>query len=208
MTNLKDINFGLNQYCGPAVLSALTGKSTDECASIIMSITGRAEVRAVNIEHLIKAFKRLRFDMTQINKTAYTLFGNLSHLSSQPGMYIVCVPKHVVAVEVTEDNHLYLVDNHSKQPLPAESSARLSQRCEAVYKITEKPQPKFERTIIIIEQLYNNNIRIKASDVYENSEDNVIRHLGQFTYKDNDEMNAIISKLSYEVHPQEKLNYD
>jgi hypothetical protein len=182
-------------------MSALTGKSTDECASIIMSITGRAEVRAVEVKYLIEAFKRLRFDMTPINKTSYTLFGNLSSLSTKHGMYIILVPKHVVAVEVTEDNKIYLVDNHSKFPLPAEGSARLSQKCEAVYKITEKPKPKFERTVIIIDKMYSNNIRIIASDIYENHEDNITRRLGQFTFRDNNEMNAIISKLSYEVKP-------
>ena len=202
MTNLKEINFGLNQFCGPAVMSALTGKSTDECAAVISAVSGRQEIRAVAIAHLIEAFKRLRFDMKPIDRTAYSLFGNLSSLSDKPGMYIVLVPKHVVAVEVTEDLHLYLVDNHSKSPLPAESSARLSQKCEAVYKITERPQPKFERTTIEIEKLYSNNIRIKARDIYENYEDNVVRYLGQFTFRDNEEMNAVISKLSYEVHPQ------
>ncbi len=45
-TNLKDINFGINQFCGPAVISVLTGKSTDECASVIMAITGRSEERS------------------------------------------------------------------------------------------------------------------------------------------------------------------
>jgi hypothetical protein len=195
MTNLKEINFGLNKFCGPAVMSALTGKSTDECASIISAISGRQEIRAVEIKHLIEAFRRLRFDMTQINKTSYTLFGNLSSLAAKRGMYIILVPKHVIAVEVTSDNHLYLIDNHSKQPLPAESSARLSQKCEAVYKITEKPQPKFERTVIVIERMYSNNIRIKASDIYENFEDNIVRHLGQFNYRDDNELEEIVSKL-------------
>jgi len=201
MTNLKEINFGLNQFCGPAVMSALTGKSTDECASVIMSITGRAEVRAVNIDHLIKAFAKLRFDMNKIDKTSYTLYGNLSTLSTKPGMYIILVPKHVVAVEVTEDCKIYLVDNHCKQPLPAEGSARLSQKCDGVYKITEKPQPKFLGTEIYIHKHYSNMIYITAIDRYGNNE-SVDRKLGQFTFRDNDEMNAIISKLSYEVHPQ------
>ena len=193
MTNLKEINFGLNQFCGPSVVSALTGKSTDECASVIMSITGRAEVRAVNIKDLIAAFGRLRFDMIEINKTAYSLYGNLNALSAKQGMYIIVVPKHVVAAEVTEDNKIYLVDNHSKSPLPAEGSARLSQKCEAVYKITEKPKPVFLRTEIDIIRFHSNNITITAWDIYDI--DKVSRRLGQFTFKNENEMNAVIAKL-------------
>lgn len=196
MTNLKEINFGLNTFCGPSVMSALTGKSTDECAAVISAVSGRQEIRAVAISHLIEAFKRLRFDMVLQDKKGYTLFGNLSALSTQKGMYIVVVPKHVVAVEVTDDYKIYLVDNHSKQPLPAEGSARLSQKCEAVYKITEKPQPKFIRTDISITKLYGNNICIIANDIYENESDNIQRYLGQFTFKDHDEMNMIINELS------------
>jgi len=195
MTNLKEINFGLNQFCGPAVMSALTGKSTDECASVIMSITGNTEVRAVNIDSLIKAFKMLRFDMNEINTMASTLYGNLSALSDKPGMYIVVVPKHVVAVEVTEDKHLYLVDNHSKSPLAAESSARLSQKCDAIYQITEKPQPIFDKTEIDI-ICTGNTIYVSAKDNYINAE-TITRSLGRISTKDNDELNRVIYELYY-----------
>ena len=200
MTSLHEINFGINQFCGPSVMSALTGKSTDECAAVISAVSGRQEIRAVAMPHLIEAFKRLKFDMKQIDKAGYSLFGNLTALSNKEGMYIVLVPRHVVAVEVTKNHQLWLVDNHSKQPLPAESSARLSQRCEGVYKITEMPKPVFVRTEIKIEKLYSNNIRIKATDIYENSEDNVIRHLGQINYKDNAELNLIIKELGRSLY--------
>src|SRR6266571_6521031 len=135
MTSLKDINFGLNQFCGPAVLSALTGKSTDECASVIMSLTGRHEVRAVEVRHLLAALKKLRFDAAAIPLTARTLYGTLIGLSNSDGLYVILVPRHVVAVEVVEKK-IYLIDNASKSPLPAESSARLMQKVEQVYKVT------------------------------------------------------------------------
>ena len=109
MTNLHEVNFGLNQFCGPSVMSALTGKSTDECAAVISAVSGRQEIRAVAIAHLIEAFKRLRFDMTKIDRQGYTLFGNLSALSTHKGMYIIVVPKHVVAVEVTDDYKINLI---------------------------------------------------------------------------------------------------
>lgn len=197
MTNLKEINFGINQFCGPAVMSALTGKSTDECAAVISAVSGRQEIRAVAIAHLIEAFKRLRFDMKQIDKLGYSLFANLNALSRSEGMYIILVPKHVIAIEVTKDNQVWLVDNHSKEPLPAEGSARLSQRCEAIYKITERPQPKFLRTEIKISRDYSNWIYVTAYDFYENS-DKVTRRLGQFTFKSEDEMNEILFQFTKE----------
>lgn len=193
MTNLHEVNFGINQFCGPAVMSALTGKSTDECAAVISAVSGRQEIRAVAVSHLVEAFRRLRFDMKMIDKTSYSLFGNLSSLSAKPGMYIILVPKHVVAVEVTNDNKIYLVDNASKSPLPAEGSARLSQKCEAVYSITKKPEPKFIGTTVTATTSYN-NVHITALDKYEN-QDSVMRRLGTVTFKDEIELKKIISAI-------------
>jgi hypothetical protein len=193
-TNLKDINFGINTFCGPSVMSALTGKSTDECAAVISAVSGRQEIRAVSTAHLIEAFKRLRFDMIEVNRIGYSLYSNLMALSRNEGMYIVMVPKHVVAVEVI-DGHIFLVDNHSKQPLDASASARLSQKCEAVYKITERPQPKFLYTEVRITKYHSNNIHIVGWDIYDNGE-NVSRHLGQFYFKDDIELRKIITQLN------------
>lgn len=201
MTNLKEVNFGLNQYCGPTVLSALTGESTDRCAAVISAVSGRQEIKAVNREHLKEALKRLRFDVSPTNFSGGTLFGSLHRMHTHDGLYIVFVPHHVVAVEV-QNTEIFICDNHTKTPMDINQSARLMQKCEDVWEVSREAEPKFERTQIIIEKMYANNIRIKAIDVYENHEDNVTRHLGQFTFKDNNEMNEIISKLSYEVHPQ------
>lgn len=74
MTNLKDINFGINQYCGPAVLSALTGESTDRCAAVISAVSDRKEIKAVQRQHLIDAL--LVFDLMfqrQILKVQHSL---------------------------------------------------------------------------------------------------------------------------------------
>jgi len=134
-TNLKEIQ-GMNVYCGPAVLSALTGKSTDECAGVISAINGRREIKSVNVADLIAALKKLRFDCTPIGRTSYSLFGTLNSLSRNDGFYIITVPHHVIAIEVI-DSKIFLIDNHSKQPLPAESSARLTQRVELIYKVVK-----------------------------------------------------------------------
>lgn len=193
-TNLKTIH-GVNEFCGPGVLSALTGRSTDQCAAVISAVSGRHEIRAVSTAHLIEAFKRLRFDMTQINKRGYTLFANISAISREKGMYILMVPKHVVAVEVVDENHIFLIDNHSKSPVPAEGSARLSQKCEGLYKITEKPQPVYVRTEI---QIVRDEYRatIKSVEIYENPEDNVNMNLGTFHYKDEMQFREIVRQLT------------
>lgn len=199
MTNLHAINFGVNQFCGPAVMSALTGKSTDECAAVISAVSGRQEIKAVQVAHLIEAFKRLKFEMKELPRLGYSLFTNLSALSNKPGMYIVLVPKHVVAVEVTEDKKLYLVDNHSKDPLPAEGSARLSQKCDKVYKITELPKPQFLRTEIFFTRNMN-SISIYAKDIYDTEVVN--RGLGHIYYKDENELSRIILNLYTNLIPK------
>src|SRR6188768_651505 len=115
MTNLNAINFGVNQFCGPAVLSALTGKTTDECAQVIQSISGERTIRAVQVHHLLKAFEKLRFKTEKMPVPLTSLYANLTAYASKPGKYIVLVPHHVVAIEI-KDGQVYLVDNHSKEP--------------------------------------------------------------------------------------------
>lgn len=141
MTNLKEVNFGMNKFCGPAVLSALTGKSTDECAAVISAINGQTTITAVYMHDLMRAFNKLGFDFTKEEKLiGRTLYGTLFRLASEEGMYIVCVPHHVVAVEV-KDKRAYIIDNHTKQPLVASSSSRLMQKVTEVYRVKERPKP-------------------------------------------------------------------
>lgn len=44
MTSLNPVTQGFNKYCGPAVLSIVTGKSTDECADAISRVTRNYKV--------------------------------------------------------------------------------------------------------------------------------------------------------------------
>lgn len=140
MTNLNAVKIGMNKFCGPAVLSILTGKSTDECASVISRINGHYKVEGVQLPDLLKAADKLGFTNTKIEPAA-TLFGTLTRLASDEGMYIVTVTGHFVAIEVKEGK-IYFCDNHTKEPMPAASSARMMQRCLAVNKVFRKPEPK------------------------------------------------------------------
>lgn len=194
MTNLKEVNFGLNQYCGPAVLSALTGKSTDECASVIAAISGSREIKAVLIKDLLKALEKLRFTSTKIEVPAYSLFGTLSILSRTDGLYVIAVPRHVVAVEVI-NNQIYLIDNHTKQAIDAKASARLTQKVDLVYKVMARPIPEFISTHIST-VIHSRSIDIVATDIYRDDNDNIKRQLGYIYYRDIQELENIINELA------------
>jgi len=144
MTNLKTVNVGMNKYCGPAVLSILTGKSTDECARVISNINGKYNVTGVQLNDLLLAASRLGFDCIPATK-ANTLYGTLIRLVNEDGMYIITVPNHFVTIEVV-DKKIYFCDNHTKEPIPAASSARLGQQVLAAQKVIKRaelpPEPK------------------------------------------------------------------
>lgn len=196
MTILKDINFGINQYCGPAVLSALTGESTDRCAAVISSVSGKKEIKAVEQAHLIEALKRLRFSVEETNFSGSTLFGTLSRMHNNSGIYIVFIPHHVVAVEVI-GTEIFICDNHSKTPLDIRSSARLTQRVEKVLKVVAKDPPKFVRSEIVLNKTNfdNNRFNINQNYIYENREDNITELLGSIKYRNLEELNHIIDSI-------------
>jgi len=195
MTNLKEINFGLNQYCGPAMLSALTGRSTDDTAAVLMQVSGKQVIKAIEVSYIIKALQKLRFVVEKQKLFHRSLYGVLTHLavSKNNGMFFVLVPHHVVAVEVTDDK-VYLVDNASKAPIDASASARLSQAVEACYKVTPKGAPKFIRTDYNVEVI-NKTITVKAVNWYEDSTDNTTITLGNLRLDGVKESSDLTEKL-------------
>lgn len=193
MTNLKDIQFGMNKYCGPAFLSAITGKDTDECARIISEVSGKREIKAVELGHLIKALNKMRFDAEKQKVFSYSLYGNIIHILKKDGMYLVMVPHHFVAVEV-KSNQVFLVDNHTRQPIDAASSARLIQRVDAIYKIIPRPEKKFIRTELLVEDK-NGYVDIKAREIYEPEEDTTEINLGYVRFRNEKEFHDILTRL-------------
>jgi hypothetical protein len=199
MTELKPINFGMNKYCVPAVMSALTGRSTDECAAVITSINGRQEIKAVNVPDIIKAFKKLHFDIEEQPILGRTLFGVLSRLAASDGIYLILVPKHIVAIRI-ENGQVQLVDNASKEPLDASASARLTQQVDKILKITEKPQPVFiDSTFVTRHDVYGDMIKIYKHNNYVNKEDDTDSFIGSIVYKDESELRQIIEVLKGEL---------
>jgi len=138
---MESVVMGDNQFCGPAVLSILTGKSTDECADIFMKV-GQYGGKEVSVGTIKKALDYLEFESTQIQGDC-SLYALMHQIVHKTGMYLVIVPKHVVALEVTEQRKILFCDNHTKNPMDAAHSARLGQRVSIVYHIVPRPIPKF-----------------------------------------------------------------
>lgn len=196
MTTLKEINFGLNQYCGPAVLSALTGKSTDECAAIISSVSGRAEIKAVAKEHLKEALKRLKFDVEETSFASSTLYMTLFRIHDYDGLYVVFVPRHVIAIEVL-GNQIFICDNHCKTPLDTRQSSRLTQHVELVWRVFPHPIPTFIRSEIRVEKQEDlRRLDIIEDNYYENETDNIELMIGSIRYRDNEQLRVIIKALT------------
>ena len=196
MNELKSVNFGLNKFCVPSVMSALTGRSTDECATVITSINGRKEIKAVDIPDIIAAFKRLRFVVEEQPIPARTLYGVLSRLSTNDGLYLIVIPRHIVAIRV-EAGQVQLVDNASKEPLDASASARLTQQVDKIFKVTPKPQPVFLFTEIAVNKdKYLDRLSINRISRYENKEDDVTGSVGYIYYNGKDELKRIVEELN------------
>lgn len=160
MTNLNAVNVGMNKYCGPAVLSILTGKSTDECARVIGRINGQYNVVGVLLTDLLKAADKMGFDNTFVD-TASSFYGTLVRLAVRgDGTYIVTVPNHFVVIEV-KDRKVYFCDNHTKEPMPAASSARLLQKVVSVYQVIKRPE-----TIIPPAPLRSEPVLVESPKIY------------------------------------------
>lgn len=158
MTNLNAVNIGFNKYCGPAVLSILTGKSTDHCAQVISSINGQYKIEGVQLKELLIAAGRLGFDNEPINPST-SLFGTLTRLVNTDGIYIVTVPHHFVVIEVN-DKKIYFCDNHTKEPMPAASSARLTQRVLAVNRMMKRREPMEIGSKLVAHKVYGDGITV------------------------------------------------
>jgi hypothetical protein len=194
VTTLNDIQ-GMNRFCGPAVLAALTGESTDRCAAVISRISGKDEIKAVNRLHLKEALKALKFDVEETQYGGATLYGTLFRMHAADGLYVVFVPHHVVAVEVKE-NQIYICDNHTKTPIDIKQSARLSQRVEMVWRVFPHPLPVFVSSHIEVKKdEYLDRVNITKFSIYENPEDNIKYPMGYIRFDNDIELDEIIEGL-------------
>lgn len=204
MTNLKAVNVGMNKFCGPAVLSILTGKSTDECARVISKINGHYVIQGVQLNDLLKAADKLGYDYHPAI-AGNSLYGTIIRLAHEDGMYIVTIPNHFIVIEVV-DRKAFFCDNHTKEPIPASSSARLGQSVVAAHKVyrreapLEPPKPNLISTTFNVLVL-SHGIFIDRVLHYDNDSTRE-EHIGTIRVNNEVELNAVISKLRSldEVH--------
>lgn len=190
MTKLHAVSVGMNKFCGPAVLSILTGKSTDECARVISSINGQYRVEGVQLNDLLRAADKLGFDQKAYDASG-SLYMTLTRLVNDDGMYIVTVPNHFVAIEVSEKK-IYFCDNHTKEPMPAASSARMLQKVLGVHKVIKRPPPKITFAETIVE------VRVYHRVEYDDPEFNTIKQVDYKQFTKDLELINYISTLTFE----------
>ena len=138
MIAMDEVNFGMNQFCGPAVLSIYTGCNTDDCAEEIGKVTKQFKIKGVLPSDLMAAGKAMGLDFQEIEGLAgRSIFWAGSVLTRMlPAMYLVTIPKHYIALEV-RDQSIYICDNHTKQEIELQNSARLSQKIERIWRVTK-----------------------------------------------------------------------
>jgi hypothetical protein len=198
MTNLNAVTLGMNKYCGPAVLSILTGRDTDECARVISSINGQYQVAGVQLDHLIKAANKLGFDSKLIGVSG-TLYRTLVSIANDDGQYIVTVPNHFIVIEVN-NKEIFFCDNHTKEPIRAASSARLMQACIACYKVEKRKNfiepvklAKISEEVKV--KVIGPMIVVTREHKYNIPERNKSESIGNLYFLDKDELNNFVEKL-------------
>lgn len=133
---LNNIKFGDNNMCVPSVISAITGISTDEAAARIAALRGTSpeSVRAVWPKEAEKVLNQLGYACHYVRPLG-SLYMTCMYLSTRGNnIYYIGVPHHAVCIEVN-DNKVYFLDNHTKQPMNAAASARLMQKVNHIWKI-------------------------------------------------------------------------
>jgi hypothetical protein len=209
MTKLKSVNIGHNKFCGPAVLSILTGRNTDECAKVIRSINGHYEVAGVQLGDLLKAADKLGFDNQQIPPQG-SLYRTLVGLASREGFYIITVPLHFVVIEVN-NKEIFFCDNHTKEPIRAASSARLMQQCVACYRVERRkdyvePEPLkliSEEVLVDIDCYYDKYHivvrKLKSYNYSENNTNTIVGTIPSLSIEELHEVSKFLAKLVKDI---------
>lgn len=199
MTNLKEVKFGFNKYCGPSVLSILTGRSTDDCAAVISKINKQYQVAGVQPDHLLRAAEQMGFDTAAVPVSGYSLYRALTMLVNADGLYIIVVPQHFVVIEV-QDKKIYFCDNHTKEPIPAASSARLGMEVLKCNRVTKNPDYKEPVPLhVVSEELhvdkYDTSIYVTRHTHWSDGKIDE-KTIASVNAKSQEELQSVIEKLS------------
>lgn len=195
---MDNVNFGMNVFCGPAVLSIFTGLDTDTCAEAISKVNGQHTIKGVTPIDLIAAADKLGVEIKKNDAfQGRSLFWTASALVHFPkSMWCIVIPRHYIAIEVQENGTIQICDNHTKEPIDLQNSARLSQRVEAVYKVKrvrEYIKPFVVSEELVVEEMFG-SVSIYNKQVYNTGEDK-IKGLGDILTTDRDVLQQIAFKL-------------
>lgn len=193
MTNFTEIK-GINQFCGPAVLAAITGKTTDEVARVVSAIVGRDRIKSMRWEEMLSALDSLGFDRTLVpGTTGHTFFSCISSIRNKPGFYVVGLPKHFVAIEVTTEA-IYFIDNHVKSAIKASQSARLMQKVDVAYQVIKRRDPVLVSSKIHVARS-GGSVTISRIHTYDNEQVKPIV-MGSFRYSYDVDLQDIVNGLN------------
>lgn len=142
---MNSVNFGQNKFCGPSVMSAICGISTDEASAVLLSIIKRHNPRVRKVTGVIPTdlklgFNTFGYDCQSIEVNGYSVFANLHWIINKgnaDGYYVFMTPGHFIAIELN-GQHKYICDNHSKDPISVSNSARLGQKVISIIKVTRR----------------------------------------------------------------------
>lgn len=128
---------GENRWCGPGVISAIAGITTDEAEKLLQREAGtNRPISLVQMNWVTNSLTKLGYKLEAIRPQG-SLYYTLTMLSMKPNaIYILVVPRHVVAIEVI-DKRIYFIDNHTKSPMNAASSARMMQRVTHIWRVSK-----------------------------------------------------------------------
>ena len=134
-----------NKFCGPAVISAIAGITTDEAEKMIQDIRVKNHTRnalgrvtGVYAAEIRDVFQKLGWKVYDIHGVSGRSIYFLMTTMSTPGVYVFMVPGHFVAIEIADDGKRYIVDTYTKSPIKLTVSARLMQKVQAVIKLEKQ----------------------------------------------------------------------
>jgi len=134
---MNPVNQTTNRFCGPAVLSIITGIDTGEAERLIQDVrhTSRS-IKGAYLHELCTILQQRGYKTEYLNYLEKTVFRFLFE-EKRDGTYLVTVSGHFVCFE-RENNDWKVCDNHTKTPLKASRSARLMQKIISVIRVELK----------------------------------------------------------------------
>lgn len=128
---------GNNRFCGPGAMAALTGMSTDEAAAAIRKTTGKRAVFGVRAEDMLDTFCSLGYTWKRVTTPAHRSLEKVAPTLPH-GVYLVNVTHHYVAVSVTDETGVVVLDNQSVTERQLMEFRRRNKHVVGVWEITRK----------------------------------------------------------------------